>query len=65
MGFWDKLGESVGSGVNDYANAYRKSKDMDDRELFGKYKDEKNGVRKAAYRVELENRINERNQNNN
>ncbi len=61
MGFWDKLGEMLGSSlrktVNDYNNAAEKAGEISsDKQLYERYKFETNNAKKAAYANELKNR---------
>ncbi len=61
MGFWDKLGETLGSllskTVNDFNNAANKASEISsDKKLYDRYKSETNSAKKAAYANELKNR---------
>ena len=61
MGFFDKLGEVIGSGIkkgnDDFKNAAERAKDMSDERLIREFKDSSNSMAKRmAYGQELKRR---------
>lgn len=69
MGFFDKLGEYAGEQVNkavkDYQSASKQAQRMDNQDLYKKFNNESNFVRKMSYGMEFKKRQAEMENRNN
>lgn len=69
MGFFDKLGEYAGEqynkAVKDYQSASKQGERMNNQDLYKKFRNESNFVRKMTYGMELKKRQAEMENRNN